>query len=84
MSTPRKSYSPVTLIDAAIPCRETKAEKLYDAGCRTLEDIERLGMVKTFNRATQVAYRYVDHLDKNVMREQAEVVKVCALFEKFT
>ena len=57
--------------------RETRAAKLYDAGCRTFDDIRRLDLLKTLNWPTQVAYEYLEHLDNPVTREHAEAVKVC-------
>ena len=50
--------------------------KLYDAGCRTTEDIKRLNLLNMLTQVSQVAYDYVDDLEKSVTKEQAEKVKV--------
>lgn len=56
--------------------RSTVASKLVEAGCQTIEDLRLPEFNSMLLPAMRVGLDFLDHLDKPVTREEAEIVLV--------
>lgn len=59
--------------------RSVTAQKLYDAGCRSLEDLRKPEHSKRLSSTMRVGLDYVGHLDERATRVEIEAVMVCLL-----
>lgn len=60
----------------AIIFRPVKASKLYESGCRSLEDLRKPEYHKNLSSPVKVALDYVDHLGERTTRAEVEAVMV--------
>lgn len=56
--------------------RPVKASKLYESGCRSLEDLRKPEYQKSLSSPVKVALDYVDHLGERITRAEVEAVMV--------
>lgn len=56
--------------------REIKARRLFEAGCRSLEDLRKSEYASTLTKISTTALDYVDEIEKRITREQVDAVKV--------